>query len=79
MPSMGFSSSSSSSSTVRVGGAGTATETKVRAVVPVPHRITAEQIDAIKEAFRRAGIEFDCIETDGGAYSFSFTVRTREA
>jgi hypothetical protein len=76
MARMGF--SSRSSSTVSMGGTGTAMETKVRAAVPVPHGLTSEQIETIQAAFRKAGIEFECVEGGSGTYTFGFTVKSRE-
>ena len=73
-----FSSSSSSSSSVSLGGAGKSMESKVSSMVPVPQGLTEEQIADIKEAFRKAGIQFECFETRPGAYTFSFSVKVHE-
>lgn len=68
----------SSSSSVKMSGSGKAAETKFEAVISVPRQLTPEQIREIREAFRKAGIEFECHEIQPGTSSFGFSVSGRE-
>jgi hypothetical protein len=68
----------SSSSSVKMSGSGQAAETKFEAVISVPHQLKPEQIREIREAFRKAGIDFECREIQPGTFSFGFSVSARE-
>jgi hypothetical protein len=69
---------SSSSSRVSVSSSGRHSEARVRTTLPVPHRLTADQILGIREAFRKAGIEFECREAPDGSYEVEFKIVSRE-